>query len=110
MRDEEEHVERTKPQNIVDPVIFGRRLRAQRILQGFDRMSDFTEKLRRQYGVEVSDRTVYAIERGEQLPHIDFYVAAVCALKVDRGYFLAAIRGDCATYMEGPRGERRHEA
>lgn len=42
------------PQNILDSVIFGRDLRALRIRRGFNRMEDFTELLRRSYGVTVT--------------------------------------------------------
>lgn len=82
------------PHNIVDKVAFGRRLRAQRVLMGFDRVSDLTQVLRSRYGVDVSDRTVYAIERGEQMPHLDFYLGACAALDVHPSYFMPAIRHD----------------
>jgi len=89
-----------QPQNIVDKVAFGRRLRAQRILAGFDRATEFTTLLRSQYGVDVSDRTVYAIERGEQMPHIDFLFAATVALQVPQDYFMPAIRSDVAAKLQ----------
>lgn len=66
------HVEHAEdylsPHNIIDKVVFGRRLRALRVLEGYDRATDFVNLLRSRYGVDVSDRTVYAIERGEQMP------------------------------------------
>ena len=82
------------PHNVVDKVVFGRRLRAARILHGFDRVTEFTNILRSRYGVDVTDRSVYAIERGEQMPHLDFFVAALALLNPDRGYFFPSIRGD----------------
>ena len=86
------------PHNVVDPVIFGRRLRALRIITGYDRVADFANDLRRITGVEVSDRTVYAVERGEQPPTLDFYFAALYVLKPPEGplYFMPALRGDVA--------------
>lgn len=82
------------PNNIIDKVVFGRRLRAQRVLNGYDRVGQLTQILRSRYGVDVSDRTIYAIERGEQMPHLDFFVAVLDLLKPDRGYFFPMIRGD----------------
>lgn len=82
------------PHNVIDKVQFGRRLRAARILQGFDRVTDFTNLLRSRYGIDITDRSVYAIERGEQMPHLDFFVAALALLAPDQGYFFPAIRGD----------------
>lgn len=82
------------PHNIIDLVSFGRRLRAQRVLQGFDRVQQLTSILRSRYGVDVSDRTVYAIERGEQMPHWDFVVGVIAALECPFMYFAPAIRHD----------------
>ncbi len=90
-RDEEQGL---APHNIVDKVAFGRRLRAQRVLAGFDRMSDFVALLRSQYGIDVSDRTVYAIERGEQMPHLDLFLGAIALLDTPMGYFAPAVRPD----------------
>lgn len=87
------------PQSIVDLVIFGRRLRALRVLNGFDRVSDFANILRGRYGVDVSDRTVYAIERGEQMPHLDFVIASVAILEAPHDYFLPAYRTDVAEML-----------
>lgn len=89
---EDEPDEALAPANIVDKVVFGRRLRAARVMHGYDRMADFAADIRRRYGVEVSDRTVYAIERGEQMPHLDFFIAAMAALQTPYNYFWPAIR------------------
>ena len=92
------------PHNIVDRVMFGRRLRAQRVLMGFDRVGQLTHVLRSRYGIDVSDRTIYAIERGEQMPHFDFYVGVCAALDVPPGYFSPAIRHDVAELFQAKRG------
>ena len=60
------------PANIIDMAVFGRYLRSLRMRQGFETGRDFVEVLRRDYGVDVSERTLYAIERGEQMPRLDF--------------------------------------
>jgi transcriptional regulator with XRE-family HTH domain len=85
------------PQNIVDTVVFGRRLRAQRVLMGFDRVQQLTHILRSRYGIDVSDRTVYAIERGEQMPHVDFFLGACAALGVHPSYFTPALKSDLSS-------------
>lgn len=93
------------PNNIVDLVIFGRRLRALRVLNGFDRVRDMVSILRSKYGVDVSDRTVYAIERGEQMPHIDFILAVSAILEPPNDYFTPAYRSD-VTEMLAKRNSR----
>lgn len=82
------------PNNIVDKVVFGRRLRAQRVLQGYDRVGQLTHVLRSRYGIDVSDRTIYAIERGEQMPHLDFVLAAMDALEMNFVYLAPSVRHD----------------
>jgi transcriptional regulator with XRE-family HTH domain len=84
------------PKPVLDPKVFGRDLRSLRIRRGYDRAPDFTGLLRHKYGVEVSDRTLYAIERGEQMPRLDFYLAALAALEAETGYFKPAVRADVA--------------
>ncbi|HAM24577.1 MAG TPA: hypothetical protein DCM51_03345 [Actinobacteria bacterium] len=84
------------PANIIDLVTFGRRLRAARIIAGYDRVNDLTAILRGRYGVDVSDRTVYAIERGEQMPHLDLFLAVVAILDPPGDHFLPAYRSDVA--------------
>lgn len=89
------------PQNIVDRVVFGRRLRARRIIQGFDRVGQLTHILRSRYGIDVSDRTIYAIERGEQMPHVDFVLGVVAALDCPLNYFSPCIRHDVFEVLVG---------
>ena len=43
-----------------------------------------------------ADRTLYAIERGEQVPRLDFYLAALAALEAEPDYFKPAVRADVA--------------
>ena len=92
-----------RPGGLVDPVIFGRRLRAARIMAGFDRVVDLVDALDRKTGVRVSERTAYAIERGEQLPSVDFLMAVILTLHIQGGieYFLPAMNAECvAEYMK----------
>jgi transcriptional regulator with XRE-family HTH domain len=99
--DSDELEQAMAPHNVVDPVVFGRRLRALRIISGYDRVADFAREIRRKGGVEISDRTIYAVERGEQPPTLDFYFAALYVLRPDEGplYFMAALRGDVAAAL-----------
>lgn len=92
--DEDERERDLAPNNIIDKVAFGRRLRAQRILQGFDRVGQLTYILRSRYGIDVSDRSIYAIERGEQMAGMDFFLGACAALGVHPSYFMPAMRHD----------------
>ena len=89
---------------IIDMRTFGRDLRALRARRGFDLGASFTKMLAATYGVEVSDRTLYAIERGEQMPRLDFFIAVSCALRAERGYFADAIRADCREQFDGRGG------
>jgi transcriptional regulator with XRE-family HTH domain len=79
---------------IIDTTVFGRYLRSLRMRQGFETGRDFVDLLRSEYGVDVSDRTLYAIERGEQMPRLDFVIAALAALDADLAYFYPAVRSD----------------
>jgi len=88
--------EQHQPEPVLDAAVFGRDLRSLRIRRGFDRAADFTALLRHNYGVDVSDRTLYAIERGEQVPRLDFYLAALAALEAEPDYFKPAVRADVA--------------
>lgn len=91
--DEHDH-EPLTPSGIIDPVIFGRLLRAARIVAGYDRVSDFATVLRSTTGVQVSDRTIYAVERGEQACSLDFFIAAIMVLHPPgaSAYFLPSMR------------------
>ena len=82
------------PANIIDMAVFGRYLRSLRMRQGFETGRAFVEVLRRDYGVDISERTLYAMERGEQMPRLDFVIAALAALDTDLAYFYPAIRSD----------------
>jgi transcriptional regulator with XRE-family HTH domain len=92
------------PATVIDTTVFGRYLRSLRMRQGFETGRDFVEALRRDYGVDVSERTLYAIERGEQMPRLDFAVAALAALDVDLAYFYPAVRSDVVSRLRGSRG------
>lgn len=97
---DEEDLEGVNAPGILDWAVWGRRLRALRVLRGFDRVSDFATAVRAQYGVHVTARTVYAIERGEQPPHFDLVLAIFAMLEPEPGYFFAAYRDDVAMRLQ----------
>ena len=88
------------PANIIDMTVFGRYLRSLRMRQGLETGRAFVEVLRRDYGVDISERTLYAMERGEQMPRLDFVIAALAALDVDLAYFYPAVRGDVVNRLK----------
>lgn len=68
-----------------DPVAYGRLARAARIIAGHDRVEDAAHAIAELTGVEISARTVYAIERGEQSPSVEQYVALSLAYRPPGG-------------------------
>lgn len=80
---------------VIDLDELGRRVRAARTLAGMDTVRDVGEKMRRG-GVKISERTLYAIERGEQEPTTTTMLALVLCLDPPGGYafFAPALRED----------------
>jgi transcriptional regulator with XRE-family HTH domain len=105
VHDEEAFDDDLGPQSVLDLATFGRRLRALRVLAGYDRASDFTAVLRSRYGVDVHDRTLYAIERGEQSPTMAFVLACVGALRPPLNWFAPAIRKDVLETLMNPEAQ-----
>ena len=91
--------EQDQPEPVLDAAVFGRDLRSLRIRRGFDRAADFTGLLRHKYGVEVSDRTLYAIERGEQVPRFESTWRRWRRSRPSAGYFGPAVRADVAVRL-----------
>lgn len=56
---------------LIDPALLGRRLRGARIIAGYDRVADACRAVKQDSDVAISERTLYAIERGEQLPSFE---------------------------------------
>lgn len=92
---------------IFDRHTFGRLLRAARIIAGFDRVEDVPPAILERTGVEISARTVYALERGEQEPTASQFLALTVTLRPPAGetYWSSAMRDDVlAYYAEQRRG------
>jgi DNA-binding XRE family transcriptional regulator len=90
---------------LIDPTIVGRRLRGARITAGFDRVTDVSKALR-EIGVACSDRTLYAVERGEQLPGLDLLAALIMLFNppAQLGFFFPAFRADLVAFLSRPDG------
>lgn len=86
---------------VIDLIVFGRYLRALRTREGYTDADAFIEVLAERYGLSISRRTLYAIERGEQMAHLDLYLAVLAALNPEKGYFRPAIRPDVFARVHG---------
>lgn len=69
------------PNGLVDLRAFGRRLRSARILAGYDTVALAALAIFELTGVSISDRTFYAIERGEQMPSLEQFMAFTITFK-----------------------------
>lgn len=65
---------------IVNLDVFGRRLRAARIMAGYDRVTDLLPDVEQQTGLRISERTLYSLERGEHMPTLEQYVGLLHVL------------------------------
>lgn len=70
---------------MIDPAQFGRRVKAARALAGYDRMADLVIDIKRTCDFDVSERTLYSIERGERLPSLDLHVCLLITLRPPGG-------------------------
>lgn len=88
---------------IFDRETYGRLVRAARIIAGFDRVEDAAVAIRDTVGFEVSTRSLYAIERGEQEPSIHQYIAIAMTFRPPGGpaYWDTALREDVRDYFRG---------
>jgi len=88
-----------------EPVInlprFGSYLKGLRVRQGYEAAEQLIETLKTQHGVEVSTRTMWAIERGEQLPRLDLLLALLVVLDERLDYFYPAFRDDIVERLRG---------
>ena len=80
----------------IDLASLGRQLRAARAIAGYDRMTDLAATIEQTTGVSISARTLYAIERGEQMPSLEQTICILAALPEaeQRPFIEATIRED----------------
>lgn len=85
---------------IFDRATFGRLLRAARIIAGFDSVAEAAAEITKRTGVAVSDRTIYALERGEQDPTAPQFLAVAVTFRPPggEGYWSACMRSDVLAY------------
>jgi DNA-binding XRE family transcriptional regulator len=84
------------PSPPVDLVGFGRRLRGARAIAGYDRMTDLATAIESVCGLSISARTLYAIERGEQMPSLEQAVCIVAVMPAEEQplFVQSALRAD----------------
>lgn len=86
---------------LIDAEIVGRRLRGARIVAGYDRVADACKAVTSTAGISLSERTLYAIERGEQLPNFEQLAGIVMTFDPPGGwgYLMPAFRQDLVEYL-----------
>ena len=86
----------------LDLAVFGRRLKGARIMAGYNRMTDLASALEDGCGLSMSARSLYAIERGEQMPTLEQAICLVSLLSEgDTRFFLPAVREDLRISVYG---------
>ena len=88
---------------IIDLASFGLEVRLLRMRRGFARPEQLLERIEREYGVQVSERTIWAIERGDQLPRIDLFLAIMAVLGVGLDYFYPTFNAGAVEKFSGER-------
>jgi hypothetical protein len=83
---------------LIDLAVFGRHLRAARILAGFDTVAAAAEHISEEAGISLSERSLGAMERGEQMPSMEQFVAIAFVLNPPGGgsYWMPMLRPDLA--------------
>lgn len=78
---------------MIDVGAFGRRIKAARAIAGFDRMADLVIDIKQVCDFDVSERTMYAIERGERLPSLELHMCLLIVLRPPGGaqFFMDAL-------------------
>lgn len=89
---------------MADPLInkeqLGRRVRAARILAECDKVSEACALIEQRTGVHISERTLYALERGEQMMSLEQYTAIALGLRPPSGmaFFAPAFNQDLMSW------------
>lgn len=88
-----------------DRAAFGRLVRAARVIAGIDTVAELSELIARRSNVHLSERTLYAIERGEQDVTVIQYIAIVMTLDPPGGalYWDRCLSTDVAGYFQARR-------
>ena len=86
--------------HVIDLIVFGKYLRGLRVRQDYEPADKLVADLESSCGVRVSTRTIYAIERGEQLPRLDLLLALLVVLEEDLDYFYPAFSRDIVAKLK----------
>lgn len=89
-------------QPILDPVAFGLELRLLRMRRGYARPQGLADVMKQQHGIEVSERTMWAIERGEQMPTLDLLLALLVSLRVGLDHFYPTFNRQVVEALASP--------
>jgi hypothetical protein len=83
---------------LIDLAVFGRHLRAARILAGYDNVAPAAAHITECTGVHVTERILGAIERGDQMPTLEQFLAIGYCLRPPGGgaFWAPALRPDIA--------------
>lgn len=81
---------------IIDLIELGKRVKAARVLAGYETVKAGAECLRDTLGAQISDRALYSIERGVAMPSIEQVVAIIYGFKPPgyAAFFVPCLRQD----------------
>ncbi len=92
--------EAQQQEGLIDLAVFGKHLKGLRVRQGYEPADLLVADLKSSCGFTVSTRTIYAIERGEQLPRLDLLLALLVVLDEDLAYFYPAFSDDIVAKLQ----------
>lgn len=95
------YVHRMASDKLVDKEVLGRLIRAARIAAGYESVADAATAIRNNVGDGMSDRTLYAIERGEQSVTLDQFMAILMTFNAPSGpfFYFNAYRQDLQEFL-----------
>lgn len=81
---------------LIDLIELGKRVKAARVLAGHETVKAGAEFLRSSLGVQMSDRTLYSIERGTAMPNLEQVVAIIFGFRPPgySAFFVPCLRED----------------
>ena len=79
---------------LLDRRQLGRLIRGHRYMLGMDNGQDFVERMEKDTGVSLSDRSLYAYERGTRTPTIDTWMALAIELDLTAEDLVGCIEDD----------------
>lgn len=92
---------------LLDLKKYGRLVKAARIMKGYESASLACRAIKEQTGLHVTERALYSIERGEQMPSAEQYLAIGVTLNPVNGwdFFHEAMSHIVTETLGGARGD-----